>query len=127
MNVNSRGYTYGVLLALAFSCAGAQASNLNFLKDTPISWMKPADRQALNRAAQQALETNKDGESLPWSNEGTGNPVHIEGTVTPRDTVKHDDETCRKVTLVAIAKGQKQSLTPTACKSGNGEWHLKKQ
>lgn len=129
MSANPRGFARGVLAALSLSCACtcAYASNLNFLKDTPISYMKPADRKALNRAAQRALDTKKDGESLRWNNDGTGNPVHIEGTVTPRDTVKSGGETCRKVTLVAVAKGQTQSLTPTACKQGGGEWHIKRQ
>ena len=126
MSMNSRGAACGVLAALLLSCPGAHAANLNFLKDTPVSYMKPADRQALNRAAQQALETKKDGESMKWSNEGTGNPTHIEGTVTPRDTSKIDGESCRKVTLVVVAKGQTQTFTPTACKQG-GEWRIKKQ
>jgi surface antigen len=129
MNANPRGFARGVLTALSLSCACtcACASNLNFLKDTPISYMKPADRKALNRAAQHALDTKKDGESLKWNNEGTGNPVRIEGTVTPRDTVKGEGETCRKVTLVAVAKGQTQGLTLTACKQGGSEWRIRKQ
>nr|WP_236572529.1 RT0821/Lpp0805 family surface protein [Burkholderia sp. 8Y] len=110
---------------MSFVCASA--NNLNFLRDTPISYMKPADRQALNRAAQHALETQKDGESVAWSNEGTGNPVHIEGTVTPRDTLQSGGETCRNVTLVAVAKGQTQSWTPVACKTASGEWRIKKR
>jgi surface antigen len=113
--------------ALAMSCSLACAGNLNFLKDTPITYMRPADRQALNRAAQEALDTKKDGESLKWSNAGTGNTVHIEGTVTPRDTAKSGSETCRKVTLVAVAKGQTQSWTPTACRKGGGQWKIKRQ
>ncbi|MDR5740920.1 RT0821/Lpp0805 family surface protein [Caballeronia sp. LZ016] len=116
-----------VWAALALSCASAFANNLNFLKDTPISYMKPPDRQALNRAAQQALESNKDGETTKWSNEGTGNPVHIDGTVTPRDTTSNGGDRCRQVTLVAVAKGQTQTWTPTACKSASGEWRIKRK
>jgi surface antigen len=129
MSGKTRGIAGSVSAALALSCACtcAYAANLNFLKDTPVSYMKPADRQALNRAAQQALDTKKDGESLKWNNDGTGNTVHIEGTVTPRDTVKSEGQTCRKVTLVAVAKGQTQTFSPTACKQGGGEWRIKKQ
>ncbi|WP_250535764.1 RT0821/Lpp0805 family surface protein [Caballeronia sp. AZ10_KS36] len=117
----------GVVATLSVSCACAFANNLNFLRDTPISYMKPADRQALNRAAQHALDTQKDGEAVPWNNEGTGNPVHIEGTVTPRDTRQSGGETCRSVTLVAVAKGQTQKWTPVACKKASGEWRIKKR
>ena len=132
MNANSGGLARslarcGVIGALWASCVCAFATNLNFLRDTPISYMKPPDRQALNQAAQHALNTKKDGESMTWNNERTGNPVRIDGTVTPRDTTESGGETCRKITLVAVAKGQTQSLTPTACKKPSGEWRIKKQ
>jgi surface antigen len=107
--------------------ASSQAANLNFLRDTPISFMRTADRQALNAAAQKVLETGKDGESLRWSNAGTGNPVVIDGTVTPHDTTKEGDRTCRRATLVANAKGQTQSWTPTVCKTGDGPWKIQRQ
>jgi surface antigen len=132
MNPVSHGIAYtlarcSLIAALSMSFVHAFANNLNFLRDTPITYMKPADRQALNRAAQHALETQKDGESVAWNNEGTGNPVHIQGTVTPRDTLQSGGETCRNVTLVAIAKGQTQSWTPVACKKASGEWRIKKR
>lgn len=118
------------ILTSAVLLAGAGvtfASNLNFLKDTPISYMKDADKKALNDAAQIALDRNKDGESSTWSNSGTGNAVPIHGTVTPRDTLKDGDKTCRSATLTAIAKGQTQTWTPTVCKQGNGPWKIRKQ
>ncbi|MFL9929147.1 RT0821/Lpp0805 family surface protein [Paraburkholderia sp. RL18-103-BIB-C] len=113
--------------ALLVGATLSHATNLNFLKDTPISYMKDADRKALNNAAQVALETKKDGESLAWSNAGTGNSVSITGTVTPQTTTKEGDKTCRTATLVAIAKGQTQSWTPTVCKQGSGPWKILKQ
>ncbi|MGF6674173.1 RT0821/Lpp0805 family surface protein [Paraburkholderia tuberum] len=118
------GWLAAALLAGPVLC---HASNLNFLKDTPITYMRDADRKALNNAAQKALDTKKDGESLEWSNAGTGNPVSITGTVTPRDTTKDGDRTCRTATLVAVAKGQTQSWTPVACKTGNGPWKVLKR
>jgi surface antigen len=117
-------------LAGAALLAGAtfgHAANLNFLKDTPITYMRDADRKALNDAAQIALDTRQDDESLPWSNAGTGNPVSITGTITPHGTTKQGDKTCRTATLVAIAKGQTQSWTPTVCKQGSSPWKILKQ
>jgi surface antigen len=112
---------------LVAGAAAASAANLGFLNDTPISYMKQRDLQALNSAASKALDTQKDGESVEWNNQGTGNPVPIRGTITPQDSVKQGDRTCRKVTLVAIAKGQTQTWTPTACKASGGKWKLLKQ
>jgi surface antigen len=114
-------------VALLTGATLCHASNLNFLKDTPVSYMREADRKALNDAAQVALETMKDGESLKWSNAGTGNAVAIHGTVTPHGTSKQGDRTCRTATLVAIAKGQSQSWTPTVCKHGGGPWKIIRQ
>ncbi|MGF6918170.1 RT0821/Lpp0805 family surface protein [Paraburkholderia sp. 40] len=123
----ARALTRWLAAALLAGPVLGHASNLNFLKDTPITYMRDADRKALNNAAQKALDTKKDGESLDWSNAGTGNPVSITGTVTPRDTTKEGDRTCRTATLVAVAKGQTQSWTPVACKTGNGPWKVLKK
>jgi surface antigen len=122
--VSVQSIVAGVLLA---TVGVAGAVNLGFLNNSPISYMKQPDLQALNNAARTALNTKQDGESLDWNNEGAGNPVAIKGTVTPVSTEKSGDQTCRKITLVAVAKGQAQSWTPTVCKEGAGKWQLKKQ
>lgn len=113
--------------ALVAVSAGAGAANLGFLNNTPISYMKQPDLQALNNAAQKALNTKQDGESLDWDNKGAGNPVPIGGTVTPQSTFEADGLHCRKITIVANAKGQTQTWTPIACKQSDGKWKLKKQ
>jgi surface antigen len=119
------GLLSGIVLLVweTSACAG----NLSFLKDTPITYMKQPDRQALNKAARTALDTKQDGESLNWSNEGTGNPVAIKGTITPRDSVKDGERTCRKLTIIAVAKGQTETWKPTACKTGKGAWQAQKR
>ena len=105
----------------------AEAANLGFLNNTPITYMKQRDLQALNNAAHSALDTKQDGESLDWNNEGAGNPVAINGTITPSDTKKDGDRPCRKLTMVAHAKGQTQTWVPTVCKTDGGKWALLKQ
>lgn len=113
-----------VLLA---SGGAAYAANLGFLSNSPAAYMKQRDLQALNKAADVALDTKQDGESLDWSNEGAGNSVAINGTITPTSTEKTGDRTCRKLSIVALAKGQSLTWSPTACKEGAGKWTLKKQ
>jgi surface antigen len=117
------------LIASCVLLAGgaAQAANLGFLKNTPITYMKQPDLQALNKEAHTALDTKQDGESLDWNNQGAGNPVAIDGTITPSDTDKKGDRTCRKLTMVAHAKGQTQTWVPTVCKTDGGVWALLKQ
>jgi surface antigen len=120
----ARALTRWLAAALLAAPVLCDASNLNFLRNTPITYMRAADRKALNSAGQKALDTKQDGESLEWSNAGTGNPVSITGTVTPKDTTKDGDRTCRTTTLTAVAKGQSQSWTPVVCKTGNGPWKV---
>jgi surface antigen len=119
-----RAVTAGALAAMSVS---AFAANLGFLNNTPITYMKQRDFAALNAAAREALETKKDGESLDWNNKDAGNTVAIHGTITPKETFDEGGTKCRKVELVAIAKGQTQTWVPTACKGADGKWHLKKQ
>ncbi|EDZ98789.1 conserved hypothetical protein [Burkholderia sp. H160] len=124
----ARASVYTIAGSVLLAASGtAFASNLGFLRNTPITHMRQRDLQALNDAARVALDTKQDGESLDWNNQGTRNPVQINGTITPHDTVKNGDQTCRKLTLVAIARGQTQSWTPTACKEGKGQWELQRQ
>ena len=114
-------------LCVVLAGGAAHAANLGFLNNTPITYMKQPDLQALNNAAHSALDTEQDGESLDWNNEGAGNSVAINGTITPSNTKKDGDRTCRKLTMVARAKGQTQTWAPTVCKTDGGKWALLKQ
>ena len=132
MTIEHRARARAALLTLTAAAlvavsTGAGAANLGFLNNTPITYMKQPDVQALNKAAQVALETKQDGESLDWNNKGTGNTVPIDGTITPQSTFDSGGLKCRKVTLVANAKGQTQTWTPIACRQSDGKWKLKKQ
>jgi hypothetical protein len=115
------------VLTLALCTIAANAANLGFLSDTPISYMKERDLKVLNKSVGIALNTKADRESLAWSNDGTGNPVEIRGTITPSNTVKDEATTCRTVTIVAQAKGQTQTWSPVACQAAREKWRLKKQ
>ncbi|MFM0041662.1 RT0821/Lpp0805 family surface protein [Paraburkholderia sediminicola] len=114
----------GLLLAGA---VGAQAANLGFLNDTPISYMKQRDVDSIKNAVITALNDKQDGESASWVNEGTGNSVKIDATITIASTAKDGERTCRDVGVVLNAKGQSTSLRPQFCKQGSGNWQLQKK
>lgn len=115
------------VITLLFYGSSGYAQNLGFLMNTPISYMKERDLEQLNQSAGVALNTKADGQTLEWNNKGTGNSVSIHGTITPSDTVKEGGQTCRKLAIVAQAKGQSQTWSPVACKTGAEKWKLKKQ
>jgi surface antigen len=114
----------GLLLA---ATVGAYAANLGFLSDTPISYMKQRDIDSVKAAAMGALDSRQDGEAATWVNDGTGNSVHIDATITPQSTAKDGDRTCRDLAVVLNAKGQSMTLRPQFCREGSGAWQLQKK
>jgi surface antigen len=114
-----------VLLAGA---VGAYAANLGFLNDTPIAYMKQRDIDSVKKAMDQALNEKQDGESTTWVNEGTGNSVRIDATITIVSTAKDGQRTCRDTTVALNAKGQTMGLKPQFCRDGaSGPWVLQKK
>src|SRR5579863_3767805 len=115
--------TGGLLLAGAVA---AHASNYGFLSDTPMSSMHRRDIDSLLKAANTALDTKRDGETAVWTNEGTGNSVKLDATMTISQTTKDGERTCRRMTATLNAKGQSMTLRPQYCKTGNGAWQFQK-
>jgi surface antigen len=114
----------GLLLA---ATVGAYAANLGFLSDTPIAYMKQRDIDSVKKAVFSALDSKQDGEAAAWVNDGTGNSVHIDASITPQSTAKDGDRTCREVAVVLNAKGQSMMLRPQFCREGSGAWQLQKK
>lgn len=104
-----------------------EASNLNFLKDTPISYINKPDMDSLKVALLEVLNTRKEGEASRWTNEGTGNGVAINATLTPENTSHEGEKTCRRIGVVLSAKGQSMDLHPEFCGKGKTDWTLKKR
>ena len=117
--------TVGSLLLGA--AIGAQAANLSFLNDTPMSYMKPRDIESIKAAVASALNEKKDGESSTWVNEGTGNSVKIDATISVASTATDGGRTCREVGVELHAKGQSMNLRPQFCRQGGGTWQLQKK
>ncbi|CAB3801459.1 hypothetical protein LMG28614_05402 [Paraburkholderia ultramafica] len=109
------------------SAIGAQAANLSFLNDTPITYMRQRDNDSIKKAVIAALNDQKDGESVNWVNEGTGNSVKIDATITVASTARDGGRTCRDLGVVLNAKGQSMHLNPQFCKQGSGAWQLQKK
>ncbi|MBN3751366.1 hypothetical protein G3N95_00320 [Paraburkholderia sp. Tr-20389] len=114
-------------LFLLMGMAAAHATNLNFLNDTPMSYIKKPDMDSIKVALTDVLNTKKDGETTQWTNEGTGNSVKIDAAMTPESTSQEGNKTCRNVTVVLSAKGQSMNLHPKFCGTGKTDWALQKR
>lgn len=128
MSMRHRAFRQVTAAALLLGAAiGAQAANLGFLSDTPISYMKQRDVDSIKQAVFSALDEKQDGESTNWVNEGTRNSVKIDAAITVASTSKDGERTCRDVGVVLNAKGQSMTLRPQFCKEGDGKWQLQKK
>ncbi|CAB3801074.1 hypothetical protein LMG28614_05316 [Paraburkholderia ultramafica] len=107
--------------------AVAGTSNLGFLNNTPLAYMKQPDMDSLNRAIDSALESKADGETAAWNNHGLGNGVAIDADLTPTQTTTQDQRTCRHLAVTLRAKGQSLDLHPQYCRAGKGKWQLLKR
>ncbi len=114
----------GLLLAGAI---GAQAANLGFLNDTPVTYMKQRDVDSLKAAVFDALDKKQDGETADWVNTGTGTSTRIDAQLTPNHTTKDGERTCRSVRAIVNAKGQSMNLNSQFCRQGSGKWQLQKK
>lgn len=120
----------GTALAIgagAFTPAFA-ASNLAFMDNSPLAFMRKADNASIAKAAGAALSDQQDNETVEWSNKGTGNPTAITAQLTPTNTQKTDAQTCRDLIVLLGARGQEVTLRLAACRKGeNGRWELQKR
>jgi surface antigen len=111
-----------VALLLATGASVADAANLGFLRDTPISRMSQADFDSLTKAVRVAVDEKQDGESTTWTNEGRRNSASVEATITATKTEKDGDRTCRAMEVVISARMQSMTLRPRFCRAGAGAW-----
>jgi hypothetical protein len=113
-------------LLVTVGMGSAHAANLNFLHDTPMSWMTQQDYDSLTHTVRDVVANKADGEATTWSNEGSRNPVKIDATVTPTSTERDGDKTCRNTEVVINAKGQTMTLRPRFCRTGTSAWVYQK-
>jgi len=120
---------------LAAGTQSAYAINLGFLHDTPASYMQQADYNALVKAVRAAADSEPDGQSATWTNEGLRNSVRVDATITAVDTEKGAEKgaekdgarTCRTMQVVINAKQQSMTLRPRFCREGTGSWVYQKR
>jgi surface antigen len=80
-----------------------------------------ADRQYMETATQQSLETSKSGYQSEWINPDSGN----QGSVTPEPAYKNQvDQHCREFTQTVTIGGKTEEAYGTACRQPDGSWRI---
>lgn len=82
-----------------------------------------ADRLAMERTAQNALERNRTGSASTWENPDTGHS----GTVKPVKTYKTaHNQYCREYQQTVTIGGKTENAYGTACRQPDGSWKIVK-
>jgi surface antigen len=69
--------------------------------------------------SQQALESQKTGQTASWSNPDNHNQYQM----TPTKTYSKEQEACRNFTMVVTYEdGQTDTIKGSACRNSNGQW-----
>ncbi len=80
-----------------------------------------ADKLAMQRTSQNALESNRSGQPSSWSNPDSGH----RGTVTPTRTYRTAaGENCREYQQTVTIDGKTEQAHGRACRQSDGSWKI---
>ena len=80
-----------------------------------------ADRIAMQRSTQTALEKNRVGRKSTWRNPDSGN----EGTITPTRTYEvASGDVCREYQQTVTIGGKTETAVGQACRQADGTWRI---
>jgi surface antigen len=79
------------------------------------------DKEMAQRAAQQAFEYSRTGESSAWQNPDSGNS----GSITPTRTYQQPSgQYCREYEQDIVVDGNREKTYGTACRNRDGSWRI---
>lgn len=82
-----------------------------------------ADRAAMRKTSQTAMEKSKTGSTTRWANPDSGN----QGSITPTKTYQMaSGEYCREYQQTVTVGGRTQEAYGTACRQPDGSWRIVK-
>ncbi len=80
-----------------------------------------ADKQAMERTNQHALETSRSGTTSTWRNPDSGHS----GSITPEPGFVDDSGlNCREYTQTITVDGRTETAVGTACRNADGTWSI---
>ena len=80
-----------------------------------------ADKAAMHRSSQHAMEKAKTGSRTKWSNPDSGN----RGSITPTKTYQTaSGQYCREYQQTVTVGGRTQEAYGTACRQPDGTWRI---
>lgn len=113
--IGGKGGTGKVIAVAAGTLAGA------YLGREIGKSLDKADRAAMQKTTQNALETNVSGTSSTWRNPDSGH----KGTVTPQPAYTNTKNSyCREYQQTITVGGKTETAYGTACRQQDGTWKI---
>ena len=116
----SRRITNTVALAAFLIHGSAGAVNLFWLDTAPVRHFSDKDWEMATRAADEALASRKDGETVAWKNAESGHS----GEVMVTRTLQRDGRSCRNLAIENRAGGKSGSSEFLFCVQPDGQWKI---
>lgn len=107
-------------LTLLTSVGVAMATNMGFLRNSPMSRFNSRDHELLQAAFLKAMNDEPEGSTVTWANDRTG----AGGTVTPIESFERAGARCRKATFTTKVQSLTGGGEYSFCKTAKGNWQL---
>lgn len=115
----SRHLALLALLVGAATSAAAYASNLSFLKNSPLSYFQPEDVDLMMQNARKVLDSSDPAAKHSWSNPKTG----ASGSAQAKGEFTTSDGTpCKRLQIMNQTKNVQNEATYTVCKYPDRGW-----
>lgn len=115
----SRRLAVLALLVGAASSVAAYASNLNFLRNSPLSYFQPEDVELMRQNARKVLDSSDPAAQESWSNPKTGasGSAQAQGQFTATDGAP-----CKRLRIMNRTRNLQDDATYTVCKYPKRGW-----
>jgi surface antigen len=110
-----------IVVVIFALCAPAQAMNLTFMKDTPITRLKADEVKAFRAFIEQTLSNGAEGATVEWSAPQT----KFTSKVTPAAPFSDGALECRRAAIESAADDRQSKGTYTFCRKPKGEWSIR--
>ena len=110
-----------VIIAALVSTGAAQAVNISFLKDAPISRLDAVELKAFRAFIAKTLDDTADGTTVEWKARKTS----FQSKVTPLSTSNDGGSKCRQTRIESDAADRHARGEYGFCKNDKGEWQFK--
>jgi surface antigen len=115
-----------LVAALALGAHPAHAYLDNYLSNTIVGSMTPAEARAFSQAAGKALADTADGEAMDWTAPAQGNREPVRANIRALESKTDQGQPCRRMRTELRRGTSEEHWTGWFCKQSDGQWKSRK-